>query len=894
MRFHVHEHAAVLVASVMLAQWAAVGTVRADSGVGAEPGNALNPTPVNPSTAGRWIHPEGMGGRIPVSRTPSGLLYDIPLDPGEEPEAKEGGDWKASGFVEAGGLRIGGDNRSQGFRNYKDVKSGLYFNNFGVLSEKRDEARFVEAVGGGIGRHDAFYRFQFGRYNDWKVSAFYDETPQVFTATYRSLWNGLGSSTLSLSSLTPGGTNPANTTQTNIKNTLATTANTELGVIRRKTGARLDMNLTDAWKFYTSFTDEKRKGSRPFGAVFGGGGGGGNIEIAESINYETRDFLAGLEFSDLTSGFNLRASASFFRNDVDTMTFQNPLFVTLNGSNGLNPTTFTQGRFDLPPSNEHYNLKGEYARALPDFYRGNFTATVALGSMRQNDNLIAPTQFPLTGGTVAAGGASLANVWNTPAALSQLSAGARIDTRLADLGLSLKPASGLDVKGKLRYYETSNSMQYQSCNPLTGQWGRLLNDGSGLSLGTANTTAGVNPVGTSANAFNAANCNLAATQALSLVPSAGNIPIRSVPFDYAQLNTSLAADYRLGRASSVNAAIERESYRREYRERDRTWEDKIKLGYVDRGAIDGMIRLSYEHARRRGSEYNTNPYLPFLSASLGPTPAAGVVNMSSWIRTIQQFRKFDLADRDQNILNGRVNYTILPSLDGALTVQMKDALFPAQYGRTDHQKSNSLTLDLSYQDTSSAVLYGYYSYQSGRMEQKGVQTTGICNLRAAGVTATNWPDFCGTASATSPLFPENRGWDVASRDRNDVIGVGFQHDFGKVKLDTNFTRSLGRTHIGYTYNPAALGMTAVQVALAGNGLSDLTFAQNVFSVNALLPLEKDLSLRVLYGYESGKIRDWHYDGVAANPMPANNAVYLDAGPKDYRATTIGVLLHWRM
>jgi ATP-dependent Clp protease ATP-binding subunit ClpA len=151
---------------------------------------------------------------------------------------------------------------------------------------------------------------------------------------------------------------------------------------------------------------------------------------------------------------------------------------------------------------------------------------------------------------VTAGGASLENNWNTTAALSRPSAEARIDTLLADLGLSLKPASGLDVKGKLRYYETSNAMQYQSCNPLTGQWGRLLNDGSGLSLANA--------------AYNSANCDLAAVQAMNIAPTAGNIPIRSVPYDYEQFNTSLAADYKIDRTSSVNAAIERESYRREY------------------------------------------------------------------------------------------------------------------------------------------------------------------------------------------------------------------------------------------------------------------------------------------------------------------------------------------
>jgi len=33
----------------------------------------------------------------------------------------------------------------------------------------------------------------------------------------------------------------------------------------------------------------------------------------------------------------------------------------------------------------------------------------------------------------------------------------------------LAPATGLDVRAKLRYYETVNSSSYLSCNPLTGQ-----------------------------------------------------------------------------------------------------------------------------------------------------------------------------------------------------------------------------------------------------------------------------------------------------------------------------------------------------------------------------------------------------------------------------------------
>ena len=923
MRFRAHAHTAALLTSAVLAQGIAVDPARADSGVGFDTalGNALNPAPINPTTAGRWMDEEGMGTRIPAARTPTGQLYNIPLDPGEEPEAKEGDtDWKTSGSVETGAIRTRGDDRGQGFRVYKDLNgdkySGLYLNNFSRLSEKRDEARFIEAVGGGVGRDDQFYGLQFGRYNDWKVTAFYNETPQVFTANYRSLWNGLGSGNLSLSSLTPGGTTNAATTQTNIQNALAATGNSDLEVLRRKAGVRYDANLGNFWKYYASFTDEKRQGSRPFGAVFGGGGGGGNVEIPQSVDYDTRDFLVGVQFSDSKSSFNLRASASFFHNNIDTMTFQNPLFITLNGSTGLSPTTFTHGRFDLAPDNQHYNVKGEYARALPDLYRGNLTATVALGSMRQNDNLIAPTDFPLTGGTVTAGGVSLANVWNTTAALSRQSADLKIDTRLADLGLSLKPVNTLDLKAKLRYYETVNSNQYQSCNPLTGQWGRLLNDGSGLSLAIA---SGPNP-----NAYNATNCDLAATQALNIAPTVGNVPIRSVPYDYKQLNPSLSADYRLDRTSSVNAAIERETFRREFRERDRTWEDKIKIGYVERGAIEGTIRLSYEHGRRRGSDYNSDPYQQFYSESLGPAPTAAGTNTASFFHSIGQFRSLDLADRDQNILNGRVNYAMRQDLDGAVTLQLKDGEFPSQFGRTGHQRSNSVTFDLNYQAGPTAVLYGFYSYQTGTMNQKGVQPNscilgntyyfysngqvltavtgaappappaGTTLVATQDVTAANFSSVCAEASATSPLFPDGRTWEVNSKDRNDVIGVGVKYDFRVARLDANFTRALGRTQIGYSYNPAALGMTAVQTALAGNGLSDLTLAQYVLNASLVIPINKDVSLNLLGRFESGKIRDWHYDGVAANPMPANNAVYLDAGPQDYRAKLFGVLMRVTM
>jgi hypothetical protein len=300
------------------------------------------------------------------------------------------------------------------------------------------------------------------------------------------------------------------------------------------------------------------------------------------------------------------------------------------------------------------------------------------------------------------------------------------------------------------------------------------------------------------------------------------------------------------------------------------------------------------------------------------------VAVQSWFHSIEQFRSFDIADRKQNTLNGRVNHSFAPTVDTAITVQLKDAEFPSAYGRTGHQRTNSFTFDAAYQAGSKGELYGYYSFQSGALDQRGVQpnqcvigstyyffsdgeviaaTTGTpapaapagtTLLTTRAVTGSNWRELCGAESPTSPLFPESRTWEVRSRDRNHVVGVGLKYDMGKAKLDSNLTRTLGRTRIGYSYNAAALGMTALQAALAGDGLSDLVFAQTIATVNVLVPVQKDVTVRFLLRREIGKVRDWHYDGVAQNPMPANNALYLDAGPQDWRVTVFGVFVQMRM
>jgi hypothetical protein len=87
--------------------------------------------------------------------------------------------------------------------------------------------------------------------------------------------------------------------------------------------------------------------------------------------------------------------------------------------------------------------------------------------------------------------------------------------------------------------------------------------------------------------------------------------------------------------------------------------------------------------------------------------------------------------------------------------------------------------------TSSA--YGFYSLQTGHLQQAGVQTTGTCTIGNSGVVASNFGSLCATASATSPLFPISRTWDVSQKDHNGAGGLGFRYELGRVMTEVAYT-----------------------------------------------------------------------------------------------------------
>ena len=68
----------------------------------------------------------------------------------------------------------------------------------------------------------------------------------------------------------------------------------------------------------------------------------------------------------------------------------------------------------------------------------------------------------------------------------------------------------------------------------------------------------------------------------------------------------------------------------------------------------------------------STPLAEFYSISLGPVPTAATTNIATWFRNVEQFRRFDVADRNQHVLNARFNYGIGPAVDASVGVQVRE------------------------------------------------------------------------------------------------------------------------------------------------------------------------------------------------------------------------------
>lgn len=842
-------------AAVSLALLLALPSTRADSGSGVDQdfSNALlarrgvaDDTPDARGTS--WLRP---GQR----RSPAGHLYGCPLEP---PTFARIGEWDYAGRAQFGWLVTGGDDDNALWNRYVAWDSGLVLALLDIALRRRDDGSHAQLRASRISSDDAFLEATFGRAGHYKLQAFLRERPNVVTDSARSIWNGVGSNTLTLlPDLTPGASSSAQ-----VAAVAAGVAPQRLQVVRSKSGLGVDARLTPRWSVSGRIAEERRSGARPFGGAFFYNflfpGNAGVLETVRPVEDSTIGISGNLRYAGDRWRLDVAYDGSFYRDRYRRFRFESPFALSPTRPNATSAPIF-QGQFALEPDNEHRRMRTTATRKLP--WNGEVSLTAAAGRMSQDDGLLAPIDCSGTFGVDIDGSGvpSATNRflhdcadWNTTASLSRDSAGLRIDTYSFDGRFVLQPATALQLRGGVRFHREDYRNAYLAYNPLTGDYGYITENGAQASI-QAGALGIWNP-----------------QTAPSVVTR-----VRSIPFDLQTLGANFGADWRLSDRRTLGASLDTQRDEPGNRERRRVERDSVKLGYTDR-SIDGLtLRANVTVIDQHGDTYVSDPYAFAYSNSLPGfvVPGGGLPAF-----TVDAMRKYDLADRRQRKLDLSATLALADTATVSAGWRGDWNDYDADIGRQAYDRQG-VTVQWDWQPSPATQASAYVGIDRGRL------------LIANVADVVFGPD----GSLGGPDYPDNARWWVYDKQRNRNAGVRLDHDFGRLRVDLGWNLVDSRGVTAYRFaSPVALAYFEDGLGGATDGrFPTMRYRVDSIVLGLSLPLSRRVALRVFEQYERGRVDDWHYLGLDAARV-IDHRVYSDGGPSGYSTNLIGLLLDFRL
>lgn len=828
-------------------------------------GNAFDPTGWAPLI---WPKdPDGMSWlHAGMLRTPTGLLYPYPGRADTPNPLGPTTDWTFAGALDVGYLHVGGDRNAEFFRQYAGWKNGPVLGLLYLGFNNPKTGSYVEFRGSRLSGDDQYYRLRGGRYGHYRVEAFYRDMPHTVSTTSYPLWNGVGGTDLTLPSpLVAGQSTPAEVAAVE-----STRPRRTIGLTRTRSGISYEGTLYRGWIGYAGISNEKRNGTRLWGGPMffsfpGSGLAGAALETVRPIDFTTTDVNLGLRNVGRLWRFNAVYTGSFFRDHKDHLYYQSPYHPSPVVPGVPLAGIIDTGQFALEPDNDYHNLRLELARPLK--HDGELSMAAAWGTMRQNDTLMPPTACTGSGGFVL-GPADYSfdcADWNTPAALSQTRANARIDTGLLDLKLSFHPNRAFGWHAGLRYYKEDNKTRYLSYNPLTGQYGYISENGTQGTVvpGELGIFDPKNPLYWSA-----------LTQ------------IANMPFSYQDTVFTLAGDWYASLRDTLTAEYTFDHDQPKYRERKRVDEQRIKLSWVHRASDGPTIRLSWEYADRTGDHYNYDPYEQFFSDTL---PGYVWDANGIYAYTTDAMRKYDLGDRKESKARLILTWPVGDSATVSTTFHGTRDQYGPDVGRQSNT-STGFTASWDWQPSPATSFNANLGVESTRLKFANVADD------EALIDASPTQDDPTLGGALYPWA--NYWWDI-DRERDYNAGISFAHDFGRVRLDASYNWLWSVSKLDYERNSDGSLTYPQDAALLAPPGSVGVFPDNHYRTGTLdlglnFAVTRMVGVRLFGRYQRGSFQDWHYAGFEQS-LVIGNKVYTDMGPqRHYSASLVGVMLNMKL
>ncbi len=275
-------------------------------------------------------------------------------------------------------LGIGGSLFSSGsdearFQRYRDLRSPSALDSLQLSHD--DEARRFKIEAQHAGYRDQRYTASLNQYGRLKVSFEWNQIPLFFNEDTKTLFTTTSAGVLRLD----------DNVQTALQNRTQTLADVvgqarpfDLRLKRDVANLKLTYSAAKSVDVGVSVRNTSKNGNQPWAGTFGFGDA---VELAVPVDTRTTEFGANLEWTNPRGLVRVGYDGSFFRNNVDTLIWDNPLRVSDSPTAGP-----LQGRMSLWP-NSDMNA-GNVMGVLKLPARSRATAYISVGSWTQDGALI--------------------------------------------------------------------------------------------------------------------------------------------------------------------------------------------------------------------------------------------------------------------------------------------------------------------------------------------------------------------------------------------------------------------------------------------------------------------------------------------------------------------------
>ncbi|HCU21204.1 MAG: hypothetical protein A2X05_03090 [Bacteroidetes bacterium GWE2_41_25] len=751
------------------------------------------------------------------------------------------------------------DNNSSKFNEYRDLRDGFYLHNlyFNLFNQKN--GLFLDAEGNKVFRKDQDILFRIGNVKSrWNLVVNYSGTPHHLSnkamTPYMDGGNGLYALP-ALSGITKDGDDATGTPslvptvgQMAINDNLLSKYMSsplllpvKLGTQRDRTSVALNLPSFKGLKIGVNFMNEQRAGTRYTNGTLGDRPPRTlNVQLPDPMKYNVSEIHASANFNKKFFQLKLDYIFSNFTNKIPTLRWENLFFAPDAGKDYIASVAGTPrnisnfGQRALGPDNFSNSISFYAGIDLP--LDSRFNANVALGSMKQNQELL-PYSYSTLGGDLLAGVGDGKN-WNDVSKLPRLRAEAEMRTIRFDMEYTINPIERLNIRAYMRYYKLEN-------NTPTDQWRYVTQD-------AANTNGTVSDLNK--------RYNLA----------------------YAYGKQKYGIDLRHYLRfwhTNLGLQIAKEVISRDFREAD-TDENILNATLRSRPTQRLSLTASYLYGDRNGKDYNYNItsqsyWYDFNDMIAHPD------NPQFLFANHPDLRKFDVSDRKRNEFKFSAAYIAFDKLDFSASYRFNNTDYDSnvektapmantivtlpnpgdantltpgeQLGLLDDKRQN-VTVNIQFMPNEKWTLSLFADRELANYDHRGL----VFNENAR-----NQPSSPAIQAPNQlgPWSDPNRIYNTSTDEVNNTFGMGLNHEFipDKLRMEMDFSVSLATVEMdysGYGSDAAFIGQAWETFAFGFNDPEESKYNQYIFNISLEYNVLKNLIVGLQYSYDQYSIQDW--------------------------------------